>query len=89
MLIDPTADISFSVSMDLHDGQGIVLLRLPLTSSSNLFPHFLHLYSNIGMFLFLFLIVPILTRPLNPPQGDLKNKGQKDQMHFKVPLRGI
>jgi hypothetical protein len=47
--IPPIADICFSVDVAPQDGQGICLLRSPVTNSSNLFPHFVHRYSKIGI----------------------------------------
>lgn len=41
----PTRDINFSVSFELHAGQGRVLFVNEDTISSNTFPHFLHSYS--------------------------------------------
>jgi hypothetical protein len=43
--IPPTRDMSFWVSLDLHLGQGRVLLVYADTISSNTIPHFVHSYS--------------------------------------------
>jgi hypothetical protein len=45
MLMPPNTDMTFSVSVDLHDGHGRGVSGSRTTSSSNLFPQERHVYS--------------------------------------------